>query len=235
MLRVRLDVACNEGAQRRIPITVKQLDGQDHVIGRRKGRLDDRARRACYLCDEINGQPGVFESESLYHMLMECPHQSMVVCRDLLRQRVIELSMSDEAMLQSPEPPEFDQSKMWAVMMLCASSASFPVQLQMEPLQRPWVQLVVSPAEQAVAEGIRARVATHDRDGIIRAVAWLQPLLDRWMDRLRGYHKVGDTAVMPGAKLAALVTKHMRTVFRKHRAALENNVGYRVRNRDPTA
>ena len=100
---------------------MKQLDGQNHVIGRWKGRLDDRARRACNLCDEIYGQPGVFESESLYHMLMECPHQNMVVCRDLLRQRVIELSMSKEAMLQSPEPPEFDQSEMWAVMMLCAS------------------------------------------------------------------------------------------------------------------
>ena len=109
---------------------MKQLDGQNHVIGRRKGRVYDRARRACYLCDENNGQPGVFESESLYHMLMECPHQSMVVCRDLLRQRVIELSMSEEAMLQSPERLAFDQSEMWAVMMLCTSSASFPVQLQ---------------------------------------------------------------------------------------------------------
>ena len=67
--------------------------------------------------------------------------------------------------------------------------------------------------EKAVAEGIRAKVTVHDRDGIIRAVAWLQPLLEKWTDKLRGYHKIGETAVMPGAKLADLVTKHMRTVF----------------------
>ena len=87
MLRDRLDVACNEGARRRVPVTLKQLDGQHHIVGRRKGSIDDRARSACYLCNEINGQPGVFESESLYHMLMDCPHQSVAVCRDLLKQR----------------------------------------------------------------------------------------------------------------------------------------------------
>ena len=62
-----------------MPITLKQLDGQHHAIVRNK--IDDRALRACYLCGEINGQPGVFESESLYHMLVECPHPSMVFCR----------------------------------------------------------------------------------------------------------------------------------------------------------
>ena len=57
-------------------------------------------------------------------------------------------------------------------------------------------------------------------------VAWLQPLLERWMEKLRGYHKNGETAVMPGAKLADLVTKHMRTVFVEHRRALKNDVNY---------
>ena len=73
MLRVRLNVACNEGAVRSRPITPKQLDGQHHAVDR-KCRIDDM----CYPCDEINGQPGVFESESLYHMLVECPHPMMV-------------------------------------------------------------------------------------------------------------------------------------------------------------
>ena len=52
---------------------------------------------------------------------------------------------------------------------------------------------------------------------------WLQPLLDRWMKKLRGYHKIDETAVMPGAKLAALVTRHMRTVFAEHRRVLEDD------------
>ena len=55
------------------------------------------------------------------------------------------------------------------------------------------------------------------------------------MENLRGYHKIGETAVMPGAKLADLVTKHMRTVFIEHRKALENEVNYsRIRARDPS-
>ena len=70
------------------------------------------------------------------------------------------------------------------------------------------------------------RVTVHDRDGIIRAVTWLQPLLDKWTKKLRGYHKVGETAVMPGAKLADLVAKHMRTVITEHRKAMENDVIY---------
>ena len=71
-------------------------------------------------------------------------------------------------------------------------------------------------------------------DGIIRAVVWLRPLLDtEWIDKLRGYHKIGETAVMPGAKLADLVTKHMRTVFTEHRKALQNDVDYSIRARDP--
>ena len=51
----------------------------------------------------------------------------------------------------------------------------------------------------------------------------------------RGYHKVGETAAMPGAKLklAALVAEHMRTVFTAHREALEDDVDYSTRARDP--
>ena len=67
MLRARLDVACNEGALRsNIPVVVKQLGGQRRTLV--KNKITDRALRACYMCGEINGQPGVFESESLYHM-----------------------------------------------------------------------------------------------------------------------------------------------------------------------
>ncbi len=38
---------------------------------------------------------------------------------------------------------------------------------------------------------------------------------------------------MTGAKLAALVCKHMRTLFRTHRRLLKNDVGYSERKRDP--
>ena len=38
---------------------------------------------------------------------------------------------------------------------------------------------------------------------------------------------------MMGGKLAALVCKHMRAVFRAHRRALKNNVEHGARTRDP--
>ena len=102
-------MACNEGAVRCRPITLKQPDGHHHAIDR-KDRIDNIALRACYLCDEINGQPGVFESESLYHMLVQCPHPSMVFCRERLKHDVVELSSSGESILQSQQALEFNQS-----------------------------------------------------------------------------------------------------------------------------
>ena len=60
-------------------------------------------------------------------------------------------------------------------------------------------------------------------------MTWLQPLLGKWMEKLRGYHKIGETAAMPGAKLAALVTRHMRTVFAEHRRVLEDDYDYSIR------
>ena len=53
-----------------------------------------------------------------------------------------------------------------------------------------------------------------------------------WMDRLREYHNVGDTAAMPGAKVVAMVCAHMRRVFTEHRKALKNNIEYCLRSRD---
>ena len=43
----------------------------------------------------------------------------------------------------------------------------------------------------------------------------------------------GEASAMTGAKLAALVCKHMRTLFRTRRRLLENNVEYSVRSRNP--
>ena len=64
-------------------------------------------------------------------------------------------------------------------------------------------------------------------------MTWMQPLLDKWTERLRGYHKIGETAAMPGAKLAALVTRHMKIVFAQHRKVLEYDYDYSIRARDP--
>ena len=104
----------------------KQLDGS--VVLRILG-VKDRTLRACYLCDEICGQPDVFESGSLYHMLMECPHASMYELRGRLCDDVKKLCLDADP--ESPEPPKFmntyfGDSEFWSVLMLCTTEASFP-------------------------------------------------------------------------------------------------------------
>ena len=142
-----MGVACNEGALRsNLPCILKQRGGQHHAFVRKK--IEDRALRACYLCGEFNGQPDAFESESMYHMLVESPHPSMALCRGRLKRDVFPLSRSDEVVLQSPLA--FDQSEMWAVM-----------------LGTPWVSFPVQPPMLFPLQP--ARVTVHDCDSIIRA------------------------------------------------------------------
>ena len=72
-----------------------------------------------------------------------------------------------------------------------------------------------------------------DRVGVEAVANWISPLVGEWMDRLRQYHNVGETAALPGAKVVAMVCAHIRGVFREHRKALEDNVDYCCRSRDP--
>ena len=83
-------------------------------------------------CDQY-GQSGIFESESLYHMLMECPHPALQDWRSDLKKAVVDLSKMDETLSQTKSLPSFDESELWAVMMLCMSTESFPTQLQLRP------------------------------------------------------------------------------------------------------
>ena len=85
-----------------------------------------------------------------------------------------------------------------------------------------------------MAEGIRAGATMHDREGIIRAVAWLRPLLEKWTQKLRGYHTIVETAVMPGAKLADIVTRRDIVCARCLPSIGRHNPGYSIRNRDPS-
>ena len=99
----------NEGSLRRRPITPKQPDRRWVP---RIGRVQDRTLRACYLCEVIFGQPSVFESESLYHMLMVCPHASMLNVRERLKTDLKNLCQMDADPL-SPKPPEpVDESEL---------------------------------------------------------------------------------------------------------------------------
>ena len=47
------------------------------------------------------------------------------------------------------------------------------------------------------------------------------PLVGKWINQIRQYHQVGDTAAMPGARVVAIVCAHKCVVFLEHRKTLE--------------
>ena len=219
--RARLHTGPNEGDRRTRAITTKDCG---EVRGRRVDRIERRNLRACYLCEEVQGQPGVFMPESLHHMLVTCPNPRMETLRAKLKVDLLGLCATEDGLSVHPLPA-LSQSVMWSLMMLCTTSESFPVQPRRSARQRAALNAVDTRDEPPV----------FDRAEVVAAVNWLSPLVGEWMDRLRQYHKVGDTTVLPGAKVVALICAHMHRVFTEHRKALEGNVEYCRRSRDPGA
>ena len=78
-------------------------------------------------------------------MLMECPNPVLQEWRRDLKKAVVDLSKLETTLAQSENPPPFNDSEMWAVMLLCMSTESFPVQQgQMLRLNRPLELLPIS-------------------------------------------------------------------------------------------
>ena len=219
MVRVRLHVGPNEGDRRSRAVTTKDCG---ETKGRRVPRIEERNLRACYLCGAIQGQHGVFMPESLYHMLIMCPNAKMEAARVKLKEDLQLLCVTEDGLRERP-PPNLSQSVMWSLMMLCTTSESFPRQVRRSTRRR----------EALSAVDTRDEPPVFDRGEVVEAVKWLSPLVGEWMDRLRQYHKVGDTAALPGAKVVALICAHVHRVFTVHRNALKDNVEYCCRSRDP--
>jgi len=230
MLRIRLNVAWNEGAVRMKPAMPKRSCKQKEGCYE---RIHDRWRRACYLCDAIYGQSGIFESESLYHMLIECPHEALEGWRMDLKKAVADLARLDETKLQAKSCPVFREPEMWAVMTLCMSIDSFPDHQPTPRVNRPLEVRPESDDARRDAEVIRMSKPTHDKPAINKIVKWMQPLTSAWMGVLREYRGVGVAEATPGAKLTEIVCKGMRKLFTLHRKLLKNNQEYQGRTRDP--
>ena len=197
-------------------------------------RIHDRWLRACYLCDAIYGQPGIFESKSLCHMLIECPHPALRGWRRDLEKAVVDLSRLEETRLQANSCPVFHESELWAVMLLCMSTDSFPRQPQLTlRVNRPLEVRLESDDARRDAEAIRLSKSIHDMQAINKVVKWMQSLTSAWMGVFREHRGVGVVEAMPGAKLTELVCKGMRKLFTLHRKLLKCNQEYQGRTRDP--
>ena len=121
--------------------------------------------------------------------------------------------------------PELSQSVMWSLLLLCTTSESFPTQARRSVRRRVALDAV----------GTRDEPPVFDRDDVVAAVNWLSPLVEEWMGRLRQYHKVGDTAASPGAKVVAMICAHISRVFTVRRKVLRGNMEFWTRSRDPVA
>ena len=67
-------------------------------------RIEERNLRVCNLCEAVLGQPGVFMSESLYHMLIGCPNVKMKALRKKLKDDLGVLCASNDGRCQLPIP-----------------------------------------------------------------------------------------------------------------------------------
>ena len=113
----------------------------------------------------------MFESESLYHMLIECPNTVLQEWRSDLKKAVVDLSKLETTLAQSENSPAFNDSEMWAVMLLCMSTESLSVQQgQMLRLNRPLGLLPISEESLNVAKEIRLGKPVYDRRVISAAI-----------------------------------------------------------------
>ncbi len=262
MLRISLNDACNEGAIRRLTILAKGIPSRPDIVipDTRLPRIEDATLRACYLCGPIADCAGIYYSETLYHTLMECAHPRMCALRENLRADISSLALSPAALAISPYPPAvFGESELWATMLLCSSTDSFPADnvvhveaIKSLPTRRSgriplpptvhrdghlqFARLQAEGLLQAArlrAMAIRSSRPFIDFQAMEVASKWLVRLLEHWTSLLRSYHKVGETARTPGSLLATMVCKHMRRLFSEHRNALRTNVEYAQQSRDP--
>ena len=155
-------------------------------------------------------------------MLIMCPNVKMEALRVKLKADLHLLCATEDGLRERPLP-ELSQSVMWSLMMLCTTSESFPVRRSARR------------REALSAVGTRDELLVFDRGDVVAAVNWLSPLVGEWMDRLRLYHRIGDTAALPGAKVVALICAHVHWVFTVRRKVLRDNVEYCCRSRDPGA
>ena len=159
VVRARLHTGPNEVDRRSRAITTKKCG---EVQGRRVERIEERNLRACYLCEAIQGQHGVYMPESLHQMLITCPNVKMETLRMKLKGDLQLLYAMEDDLREHPLP-DLSQSVMWSLMMLCTTSESFPMQVRWSERRRGALSAVDT----------RDELPVFDRGDVVAAVNWL--------------------------------------------------------------
>jgi len=246
LLRVRLDNAAVRD------VVLRSGRGNQGDI-----RVGDRRLRACYCCEPINGQPGIFRPETIDHLLLHCTaHQERrAVFKAAVRNLVTDEDTVDLMSATSTCAPPFDDggdvaATAWlAVMKLCTGTGPAPVGPTTEPADAPRPPLVVfgpMTAAQVAACDVRdAPDLTWDSPTATTTARWIATLTQNWAKCLRppwldlalGREPTPQLTAHgpdPGQRLATLVSNYAKDIFyarRKLLLAPDND--YSRRARDP--
>lgn len=193
--------------------------------------------RACYLCDPIDGQPGIYWPETLAHVLLRCACPALVQLREALRGELEALAiepvttrLADAAGVQRPSFQH--ETALLTAMQLCIGAGPGPI-LSPAP---------VGPSMNRPTTRAAARERAMDqRDApqfvriipvAISTARWIRALTDDWCDIYRDVRRRDNPLQSPGCRLANLVARYAVAVFAARRKALRSNAGFAARVRD---
>jgi hypothetical protein len=251
ILLARIDASKNEGAVRRRPFTRTKLlqdpAGQTQVqtshTMKSLPRLNAEFERACYLCPCIDECDGVYWPETIEHMLLTCAFYMEI--RQSLVKSLAEFAAapSTVTVTKSIDAPDFSNiSNLFAAVFLITN---FPDQ--------PLLHHHCIPPIPALAPGICTRSASNisaqlqlqradarrrgpqveiDMGVARRASTWINSLLQDWSVKHRDCRSP-DPNEAPGKQLSELISTYHVHVIRARRTALQNNLDFFNRSRDP--
>jgi hypothetical protein len=246
LLLHRSDAGKNEGAARRRPLKARKGTRQVQTV---LPRLEE-SKRACYLCPAIDGVDGVYWPETIEHALLKCAfyesrRAALVKSLEQFAAESDTVTVTDDL-----EVPAFnDVSCQFAIVFLCTNIPDQPILHQHQP---PSVQ---DPPHHGRPPGVgvrtRSATAIHTQrmrvlaearrngpqlelsvDAARQAATWISCLLNDWTTRHRDCRSP-DPNEAPGRRLAELVSMYHSDIFKARRVALQDNIEFTNRLRDP--
>jgi hypothetical protein len=252
LLKRRVGGSNVEFYARRAPRSLPQIDGSllSELRARqvlpslfRHGRVLPRLEpfeRACYLCPSDSWLP-----ETTAHVFLDCSHPALVAERVKVKADLLLIATESALILSAPPAPNFDDPvALFCVLMACTGVGS----LQHIPAADAVYTLnVLVPVGAhtfaALADGQQARsLAERRRDCSFAlhsarmrpAATWVAFYANRWV-RAIATQDTDECSARLGQRLLDLICSHSQRVHSARRRALHDNIGFAIRDRDPSA
>ena len=248
ILAARSDAAKNEGAVRRrmlkTRVRVPQVgDGRiqvqtSHTL-KAFPRLNMDFERACYLCPCIDGCDGVYWPETIEHMLLTCAFY--VETRQSLVKSLAEFAANPATLIVTGtiNAPDFSSiSNLYVAVFLISNLPDQPLLhqhcVQPTPASASGVRTRSASTQSSLHADARRRGPQVELDmGMARySATWINALLQDWSVKHRDCRSA-DPNESPGKQFAELIAQYHHAIIRARRKALQNNLDFFNRSRDP--